>query len=81
MTRPCYSQKENFLVDFAVPAEYRMKVKESGIRDKYFNRELKAPYNGKGTIISIIFGPLVRIPKSQEKRLGKLETVQARALL
>ena len=44
--RPCDSQEKKGtcrIVDFAVPADYRIKMKESGKRNKYLDlaRELK----------------------------------------
>ena len=50
------------IVDFAVPADHRLKLKESEKRDTYLNlaSELKKLWNMKVTIIPIVtdaFGP------------------------
>ena len=46
------------IVDFAVPADHRIKLKESEKKDKYFNfaRELKKLWNMKVTIVPIMIG-------------------------
>ena len=46
------------IVDFAVPADYRIKLKECEKRDKYLDlaRELKKLWNMKVTIIPIVIG-------------------------
>ena len=48
------------IVDFAVPADHRVKLKECEKRDKYLNlaRELKKLWNMKVTIIPIVIGDL-----------------------
>ena len=46
------------IVDFAVPADHRIKLKESEKKDRYLDlaRELKKLWNMKVTIISIVIG-------------------------
>ena len=50
---------------FAVPADHRVKLKESEKRDKYIDvtRELKKLWNMKVTFILIIIGALATITK------------------
>ena len=45
-------------MDFAVPADHRIKLKENEKKDKYLNfaRELKKLWNMKVTIIPIVIG-------------------------
>ena len=45
-------------MDFAVPADYRVKLKESQKKDEYLDlvRELKKLWNMKATIIQIVIG-------------------------
>ena len=47
-------------MDFAVPADHRVKLKESEKKEKYLDldRELKQPWNMKVTFISVINGAL-----------------------
>ena len=46
------------IVDFTVPADHRIKLKESKKKDKYLylTRELKKLWNMKVTIIPIVIG-------------------------
>ena len=46
------------IVDFAIPADYRIKLKECEKKDKYLDltRELKKLWNMQVTIISIVIG-------------------------
>ena len=46
------------IVDFAVPADYRIKLKECEKKDKYLDlaRELKKLWNMKVTIVPIVIG-------------------------
>ena len=62
-------------MDFAVPVEYRVKLKECKKRDKYIYlaRELKKLWNMKGTIISIVIGALVTATKGLVQGLEDLE--------
>ena len=61
-TRPNNNQQKKKrickIVDFTVPADHRIKLKESEKKDKYLDlaRELKKLWNMKGTIIPIAFG-------------------------
>ena len=50
------------IVDFAVPADHRIKLKKCEQRDKYFDlaRELKKLWNMKVAIIPIVIGALAR---------------------
>ena len=79
--------KEN--VDFAVPADHRIKLKECEKRDKYLDlaKELKKLWNMKVTIIPIVIGAFGTVTKRLFKGLddleagGRLETIQTTALL
>ena len=53
------------IVDFAVPAEHRIKLKECEKKDKYLDlaRELKKLWNMKVTIVPIVIGALGTIIK------------------
>ena len=72
------------IVDFALPADHRIKLKEYEKRDKYldFARELKKLWNMKVTII-----PIGMVTKGLLKGLeelavvGRVETIQTTALL
>ena len=48
------------IVDFAVPADHRINLKESEKKDKYLDlaRELKKLWNMKVTIVPIVIGAL-----------------------
>ena len=63
------------IVDFAVPADHRVKLKESEKKDKYLDltRELKKLWNMKVTFIPIIIGTLDTITNELIKRLEGLE--------
>ena len=68
MTRSCNNpQKKRTcrIVDFAVPADRRVKLKESEKKDKYLDldRELKKLCNMKITIIPIVIGALGTVTK------------------
>ena len=76
-------------MDFAVPADYRMKIEESKKIDKQldFARKLKKkPRNMKVTVISMGVRALGTVPKGLEKRLVeqviriRIETTQITAL-
>ena len=77
------------IVDFAVPADHRLKLKECEKKDKYLNlsRELKNLWNMKVTIIPIVIGAFGTITKGLLKGLenlevgGRVETIQTTALL
>ena len=77
------------IVDFAVPADHRINLKESEKKNKYLNlaRELKKLWNMKVTIVPIVIGALGTITKGLLKGLeilevgGRVETIQTTALL
>ena len=77
------------IVDFAVPADHRINLKESEKKDKYLDlaRELKKLWNIKVTIVPIMIGALGTITKGLLKGLenleigGRTETIQTTALL
>ena len=77
------------IVDFAVPADHRINLKESEKKDKYpdLARELKKLWNMKVSIVSIVIGALGTITKGLLKGLedlevgGRVETIQTTALL
>ena len=77
------------IVDFAVLADHRIKLKESEKRDKYLDlaRELKKLWNMKVTIIPIVIGAFGTVTKGLLKDLddlevgGREETIQTTALL
>ena len=77
------------IVDFAVPADHRIKLKECEKRDKYLDlaRELKKLWNMKVTIIPIVIGAFGTVTKGLLKSLedlevgDRVETIQTTALL
>ena len=77
------------IVDFAVPADHRIKLKECEKKDKYLNlaRELKNLWNMKVAIVPIVIGAFGKINKGLLKGLDYLEvgervkTIQMTALL
>ena len=77
------------IVDFAVLADHRIKIKECEKRDKYLDlaRELKKLWNMKVTIILIVIGTFGTVTKGLLKGLEDLEvgdreeTIQTTALL
>ena len=77
------------IIDFAVPADHRIILKESEKRDKYFDlaRELKKLWNMKVTIVPTVIGALGTITKGLLKGLEdievgeQVETIQTTALL
>ena len=74
------------IVDFAVPADHRIKLKECGKKDKYFDlaRELK---NYGTWLIPIVIGACGTVTKGLLKGLedlevgGRVENIQTTALL
>ena len=76
-------------MDFAVPADHRIKPKESEKKDKYIDhrKELKKLWNMKVTIIPILIGVFCSVTKGLLKGLDDLEvgrrveTIQTTALL
>ena len=77
------------VVDFDVPADHRINLKESEKKDKYLDlaRELKKLWNKKVTIEPIVIGALGTITKGLLKGLedlevgGRVETMQMTAQL
>ena len=71
------------LVDFAVPADHRVKLKENEKMNKY----LEKLWNMKVKVIPIVVGALGTVPKGLERGLesleirGRIETIQNTALL
>ena len=71
-------------MDFAVPADHRVKFKESETKDKYLDlaRELKKLWNMKVTIIPIVIVALGLIKGLEDLEIkGRVETIQTTALL
>ena len=76
-------------MDFAVPADHRVKLKENETKDKYLYlaRELKKLWNMKATFIPIAVGALGSVTKGLIKGLeeleisGGVETIQTTTLL
>ncbi len=77
------------IVDFAVLADHRIKLKECEKMDKYLDlaRELKKLWNVQVTIIPIVIGAFGTITKGLLKGLenldvgGRVKTIQTTALL
>ena len=77
------------IVDFSVPADHRVKLKESEKKGKYLElaRELKKLWNMKVTIIPIVIGAFGTVIERLLKGLenielgGRVETTQTTALL
>ena len=77
------------IVDFAVSADHRIKLKECEKKDKYLDlaRELKKLWNMQVTIIPIVIGAFGTVSKGLLKGLedleagGWVETIQTTALL
>ena len=77
------------IIDFAVPVEHRINLKEFEKKSKYldFPRELKKLLNMNVTIVPIVFGALGTITKGLLKDPadfevgGRVETIQMTALL
>ena len=63
------------IVDFAVPADHRIHLKESEKKDKYLDlpRELKNLGNMKVTIVPIVIGALGTVTKGLSKGREDLE--------
>ena len=91
-TRPYNNQQKKRIckiVDYAVPANHRINLKECEKKDKYLDlaRELKKLWNMKVTIVPIVIGALGTITKGLLKGLedlkvgGWVETIQMTALL
>ena len=69
------SKRPSKIVDFAVPTDHRIKLKECEKKNKYldFGRELKKLWNMKVTIIPIVIGVLGRVTKGLLKGLEDLD--------
>ena len=78
-TRPYNNQQKKKkiykIVDFAVPADNRIRLKECEKKDKYLDlaRELKKLWNVKVTIIPIVIGAFGTVTKGLLKGLEDLE--------
>ena len=77
------------IVDFTVPADHRIKLKEREKKDKYLNlaNKLKNLWNMEMTLIPIVIGALGIVTKGLVQWLedlevkGRVETIQTTALL
>ena len=77
------------IIDFAVPADHRIKLKECEKKDKYLDlaRELKKLWNMQVTIIPVVIGGFGALTKGLLKVLedlefgGRVETIQMTVLL
>ena len=74
------------IVEFAVPVDHRIKLKECEKKDKYLDlaRELKKLWNMQVTIIPIVTGAFGTVTKRLLEDLevvGRVETIQTTALL
>ena len=77
------------IIDFAVPADHRIKQKECEKKDKYLDlaSELKNLWNMKVTIIPTVIGAFGTVAKRLLKELedlevgGRVETIQSTTLL
>ena len=63
------------IVDFAVPADHRIKLKECEKNDKYLDlaSELKKLWNMRVTIVPIVIGAFGTVTKGLHKGLEDLE--------
>ena len=82
-------KKNCLLMDFAIPMDHIVKIKESEKIDKYmeFARVLKTLWNMRVMMmIPIVIGVLGTVPKGLERGLeqleirGRIETIQTRTL-
>ena len=77
------------IIDFAVPADHRIKLKECEKKYKYHDlaRELKKLWNMKVTIVALVIGAFGTVTKGLLKGLedlevgGQVETIQTTVLL
>ena len=71
------------IVDIALPADHRIKLKECEKKDKYLDlaRKLKKLWNMKVTIVPIVIGAFGTVTKGLLKGQEDLETIQTTALL
>ena len=88
--RPMSGKKRIYkTVDFAVPADHRIKLKECEKKDKYLDlaRELKKLWNMKVTIVRTVVGAFGTVTQGLLKGLedleigGRVGTIQMTALL
>ena len=83
------NKKNCRILDFAVPADYLVKLEESEKRDKYLDltRERKKLWSMKVTVIPIVTGALGTVTRELVQGLedleirGQLETIPTTALL
>ena len=83
------NKRKRKIIDFAVPADYRIKLKECRKKDKYLDltRELKKLWNMKVTIIPNVMGAFGTVNKGLLMWLedlevgGRVETIQTTTLL
>ena len=76
-------------MDFAIPADHKGKLKESGKKEKYLElaKELNEPWFIKVTFIAIVIGAFGRVTKVLIQGVedleirGRIETIQTTALL
>ncbi len=74
-------------MEFTVPADHKVKMKENVKKDKYLARELKILWNMKVKIIIIVIGSLGTVTEELLKGLddlkikGRVVTIQTITLL
>ena len=74
-------------MDFAVPADFSVKIKESEKRNKYLDLAEKKLWNVKVTVIPFVIGALRTIPKRLVKGQqyteirGKTKSIKTTVLL
>ena len=71
--------KENklcLIIDFAVPSDHRIEIKEREKIEKYqdLKREVQKLWKMKAKVIPIIIGALVTIPKTLQNQLEQIES-------
>ena len=71
-------ERSSGTVDFAVPADHRIKIKENDEKDKYIDLagELKKLWNMKVTVIPIVIDVFGTISKGWNERFGNWRTSQ-----
>ena len=79
MTRPYYNHRKKRtrrIVDFAVPTDHRVKLKESEKKNKYYvlAREFKKLWNMKVPVMPIVVGTLSTVTKGFVKGLEDWRT-------
>ena len=81
--------KKNRIMDFAVPADHKVKLKECEKKDKYLDLavELEKTWNIKVTVIPIVIGAIgivskgLKMGQEDMEIRGRVETIQTTALL